>query len=115
VPEAQGSSTKEHFLPFERWVIDSLTQRDEHSAFHGIRKDLVARGGERSWRLFAASVFWFCACPCIMLAWIFFAIVLDLPVGIGIIAGGVLFLIGLARGFQSHFVSRTYQSRTEPR
>ena len=102
-----------HFLPPERWTIELLSRRDERSMFYSMRKEMIVKGGERSWRLFAASAFWVFACPFIIILWIPVSLVSDLSVTIGIIAGGLLFIIGLSRYFQSHFVSRRHRRNPE--
>jgi hypothetical protein len=49
-----------------------------------------------------------------IIVWTVIAIAFGVSWRIGIIAAGLLFLVGLSRGFQSYFVSRKHRRRTGP-
>jgi len=90
-------------------MIESLSRRAEPSMFFSMRKEMIAKGGERSWNLYAASAFWVFACPCVIMLWLPISFASNLSEKIGFITGGLLFLIGLSRYFQSHFAGQKHR------
>jgi hypothetical protein len=97
------------FLPFERWTIARLSNRDKSSAFHALQKDLTDSRDERGWDLFAASVFWLIASGPALRVFVALAAVVGIPWKLGLIGGGAIFLVGIVRGFQSYAAGRNFQ------
>jgi len=103
-----------HFLPFERWTINRLSSSDKSSAFYSMREDLTKSRGDRGWQLHAASVFWLLATGPAILVLTALAAISGLSWKLGLIAGGLIFLVGIARGLQSYAAGRTFQRDVGP-
>ncbi len=77
--------------------------------FYSIHEDLTKSRGERGWQLYAASVFWLVAAGPAILILTALAAISGIPWKLGLIAGGLIFMVGIARNLQGYAAGRRFQ------